>query len=148
MMLIMITVRPHTLVLTGGESYLVPKLSEYTSNICLSSRSPGDVPPPNVGMMPSFDEILHKSNLIPFGEVRVDNHPPTPPVPMTLPMVYLVPVSKDEVGSNIKYLIKKIYVSLFHRFPARSNTKCCFRGRVTTSRVSSFPRSSLCSPRP
>ena len=105
-MLIMITVRPHTLVLTGGESYLLPKLSEYKSNISLSSRSPGDVPPPNVVMMPSFDEILHKSNLIPFGEVRVDNHPPTPPVPMTLPMVYLVPVSKDEVGLIIQHQVR------------------------------------------
>ena len=64
----------------------------------LSFRSPGDLPPPP-GMMPAFDEILHKSNLVPFGEVKVDNHPPTPPVPMTLPMVYLVPISKDEVGS-------------------------------------------------
>ena len=109
----MITVRPHTLVLTGGESYLLPKLSEYKSNISLSSRSPGDVPPPNVGMMPSFDEILHKSNLIPFGEVRVDNHPPTPPVPMTLPMVYLVPVSKDEVSWIIKYLTDKNFTILF-----------------------------------
>ena len=81
---------------------LLSKTKGHKSNISFYSRSPGDVSPSaNIaGMMPSFDEILHKSNLVPFGEVRVDNHPPTPPVPMTLPMVYLVPVSKDEVGLN------------------------------------------------
>ena len=77
---------------------VLTRKQEYKSNIFLSFRSPGDLPPPP-GMMPAFDEILHKSNLVPFGEVKVDNHPPTPPVPMTLPMVYLVPISKDEVGS-------------------------------------------------
>lgn len=73
-----------------------------TTHLSPNRRSPGDLHPPP-GMMPAFDEILHKNNLIPFGEVKVDNHPPTPPVPMTLPMVYLVPVSKDEVSGEVKY---------------------------------------------
>ena len=46
---------------------------------------------------PPMDEILRKSNMIPFGDVTVTNHPNTPPIPMTFPMVYLVPLTRDEV---------------------------------------------------
>ena len=52
---------------------------------------------------PSLDEVLRKSNLVPFGDVVVTNHPNTPPIPMTLPMVHLVPVSKDEVTGEARY---------------------------------------------
>ena len=46
---------------------------------------------------PSMEELLRKSNLIPFGDVTVTNHPASPPIPMTFPMVYLVPINRDEV---------------------------------------------------
>ena len=50
-----------------------------------------------------LDEMLRKSNMMAFGEVTVSNHPNTPPIPMTLPMVYLVPISKDDTTGEAKY---------------------------------------------
>ena len=38
--------------------------------------------------------------MVHFGDVTVTNHPNTPPIPMTFPMVYLFPVSKDEVSKR------------------------------------------------
>ena len=53
--------------------------------------------------MSQMEEMLRKSNMIPFGDVTVTNHPNTPPIPMTFPMVYLMPISKDEVTGEAKY---------------------------------------------
>ena len=145
----MITVKRYILVPTGGECCYTRKKTHNSITFSFSSRSPGGIPTNLGGMMPALDEMLRKSNLIPFGEVRVDNHPPTPPVPMTLPMVYLVPVSKDEVGLNhIATRMLSVNNTILSRFLARSNIKCFSRGRVRTSRLSTFLPSSPFSLRP
>ena len=46
---------------------------------------------------------MRKCNLIPFGEVTIQNHPNTPPIPMTIPMTYLFPISKDAATGEAKY---------------------------------------------
>ena len=51
-------------------------------------------------ILPPLEEFVRKSNMVPFGDVTVTNHPNTPPIPMTFPMVYLFPVSKDEVSKT------------------------------------------------
>jgi hypothetical protein len=46
----------------------------------------------------AMEEMMAKSNLFHFGDVAVVNHPDAPPVPMVLPMAYLLPIpgaSKD-----------------------------------------------------
>lgn len=64
---------------------------------CLSFRSPASHSSPQQ-ILPPLEEFVRKSNMVPFGDVTVSNHPNTPPIPMTFPMVYLFPVSKDEVS--------------------------------------------------
>ena len=67
------------------------------SKSLLSFRSPvSHSSPPQI--LPPLEEFVRKSNMVPFGDVTVTNHPNTPPIPMTFPMVYLFPVSKDEVS--------------------------------------------------
>jgi len=52
-------------------------------------------PPPLVAQPPgngsSVDAQLAKSNLFFFGDVSVASHPDAQPVPMIIPMVYLLP---------------------------------------------------------
>ena len=40
----------------------------------------------------AMEEMMTKSNLFHFGDVSVVNHPDAPPVPMVLPMAYLLPI--------------------------------------------------------
>eukprot|EP00092_Neocalanus_flemingeri_P015279 GFUD01016515.1.p1 GENE.GFUD01016515.1~~GFUD01016515.1.p1 ORF type:complete len:657 (+),score=162.09 GFUD01016515.1:95-2065(+) len=54
-------------------------------------------------LFPPMDDIMRKCNLVPFGDVTIPNHPNTPPIPMTIPMAYLFPISKDEVTGEAKY---------------------------------------------
>ena len=55
---------------------------------------------------------MRKSNMVPFGDVTVTNHPNTPPIPMTFPMVYLFPVSKDEVSLTERTVLSR-YLTLY-----------------------------------
>lgn len=52
-------------------------------------------PPPSPK---SVEESLAKNNLFFFGDVSVANHPDAVPVPMIIPMVYLLPTSSKEPG--------------------------------------------------
>ena len=69
----------------------------------IRSPGPASMSPIMNSMMPTMEEMLRKSNLIPFGDVTVSNHPNSAPIPMTLPMVYLVPLSRDETSGEVKY---------------------------------------------
>ena len=68
----------------------------------LSFRSPVSHSSPTQ-ILPPLEEFVRKSNMVHFGDVTVTNHPNTPPIPMTFPMVYLFPVSKDEVSNQAQY---------------------------------------------
>ena len=72
-------------------------------------------------MLPPLEEFVRKSNMVPFGDVTVTNHPATPPIPMTFPMVYLFPVSKDEVSISNEYY--DIYSPMF-RLAEKRSTRC------------------------
>ena len=82
------------MILRSRRGERVPSI--LTSVMTVFSRSP--VPHTSPGnVLPPLEEFVRKSNMVPFGDVTVTNHPGTPPIPMTFPMVYLFPVSKDEV---------------------------------------------------
>ena len=52
---------------------------------------------------PPMEDLMRKCNLVPFGEVTIQNHPNTPPIPMTIPITYLFPISKDAATGEAKY---------------------------------------------
>ena len=52
---------------------------------------------------PPMEDLMRKCNLVPFGEVTIQNHPNTPPIPMTIPITYLFPISKDPATGEAKY---------------------------------------------
>jgi len=61
------------------------------------------VSPRGAQLFPPMEDLMRKCNLIPFGEVTIQNHPNTPPIPMTIPMTYLFPISKDAATGEAKY---------------------------------------------
>lgn len=55
-----------------------------------------------------MEEFLGKSGMFHFGDVLVDHHPDAPPVPMVVPMVYLVPLSNLQPENNGTYETRHI----------------------------------------
>ena len=53
---------------------------------------PPQPPPQGVPPLPVMEEMMIKNNFFHFGDVSVVNHPDAPPVPMVLPMAYLLPI--------------------------------------------------------
>ena len=49
-----------------------------------------------------MEEFLAKGGMFHFGDVLVDHHPDTAPVPMVVPMVYLVPLSEANGRTNFE----------------------------------------------
>ena len=70
------------------------KQDQNVKNMSSSPRGP---------LFPAMEDLIRKCNLVPFGDVTVPNHPASPPVPMTLAMTYLFPVSKDPVTGEARY---------------------------------------------
>lgn len=51
-----------------------------------------------MGLPASMEEVMTKNNMFHFGDVDVANHPDAPPVPMVIPMTYLMPILSKEGG--------------------------------------------------
>ncbi|XP_059082659.1 zinc finger protein ZFPM1-like isoform X2 [Tigriopus californicus] len=84
------------------------KDSRHNLDLSRESPSPGSSGTnlPHQGM----EDFFAKNNMLHFGDVLVGNHPDAPPVPMVIPMVYLLPVlTKDGGRSELRY---KMFVPL------------------------------------
>ncbi len=59
-------------------------------------------------------------NMFHFGDVSVNHHPDTPPVPMVIPMVYLYPLPSNDQGKSLSFLNK------FYKHSMNSSIKYSF----------------------
>ena len=82
----------------------IHQTEEETENPAERRPSPTSPRSNNHGLpFPPMEDLMRKCNLVPFGEVTIQNHPNTPPIPMTIPITYLFPISKDAATGEAKY---------------------------------------------
>ena len=92
-----------------------------------SSANFSPSPPPSrlpSGLLPFPHSLFHQAdvfspshhskdvpNMFHFGDVSVNHHPDTPPVPMVIPMVYLYPLPSQDQGKVVPFYVSG-YINL------------------------------------